>query len=133
LVDGDAKATQSQRSAKSLRLHQLNDFPNFICTPRTLVGVLVTTGLVGKDAHELHAAAARRTSRTPKGSWRLTGDRSHTQPNKQTEAQTTATATEALTGIKFRNAADKRKDQDLYVRIGADSEVLRFNRNLEGS
>jgi hypothetical protein len=69
------------------------------------------TGLVGKDAHEQHAAAARRTRRTPKTFRRPTGDRRHTQPNKQTTEQTTAAATEALTRIKFRNAADKRKDR----------------------
>jgi hypothetical protein len=33
------------------------------------------------------------------------------QTNKQTTKQTTAAATEALTRIKFRNAADKRKDR----------------------
>src|SRR5215469_10321499 len=42
------QSTQSQRSAKSLRLHELNNFRNFICTPRTFMGVLVTTGLSGK-------------------------------------------------------------------------------------
>ena len=43
------------------------------------------TGFVGKDAHEQHAAAACRTSRTPKASRRITGDLRHTQPNKQTK------------------------------------------------
>ena len=45
------------------------------------------TRLVGKDAHEQHAAAARRTSRTHKNSRRLSGDRRHTHTNKQTEAR----------------------------------------------
>src|SRR6516164_3853072 len=64
-----------------------NNFRNLIRTPRTFIGVLVMTRLVGKDAHEQHAAAARRTSRTHKNSRRLSGDRRHTHTNKQTEAR----------------------------------------------
>jgi len=39
-------------SVKSVRLHELNNSRNLIRTPRTFIGVLVTTGLVGKNAHE---------------------------------------------------------------------------------
>ena len=80
------QGTQSQQSVKSVRLHGLNNFRNLIRTPRTL-SVLVVTRLVGKNAHEQHAAAARRTSRTHKNSRRLTCDRRHTHTNKQTEAR----------------------------------------------
>ena len=83
------EGTQIQRSAKSVCLHELNNFRNFIRTPRTFKGVLVMTGLVGKDAHERHAAAARRTSRTHRNCPRLTDDRRHTHTNKQTEARDT--------------------------------------------
>src|SRR6516164_9813015 len=67
----------------SVRIHGLNNFRNLIRTPRTFEGALVMTGLVGKDAHEQHAGAARRTSRTPKNCRRLTDDCYHTHPNKQ--------------------------------------------------
>jgi hypothetical protein len=73
---------------KTLRLLGLNNFRNLIRTPRTFIGVLVMTGLVGKDAHEQHAAAARRTSRTHKNSRRLISDRRHTHTNKQTNKST---------------------------------------------
>src|SRR6516225_4788586 len=73
----------AKRRLCSVRIRGLNNFRNLIRTPRTFIGVLVVTGLVGKDAHEQHAAAARRTSRTHKNSRRLIGDRRHTQPNKQ--------------------------------------------------
>src|SRR6516165_11784102 len=56
------QGTQSQRSVKSVRLHGLNNFRNLIRTPRTFIGVLVMTRRVGKDAHEQHTAAARRTT-----------------------------------------------------------------------
>jgi len=79
-----ARGTPSQRSVESIRLHGLNNFRNLNRTPRTFIGVLVMTGLVGKDAHEQHPAAARRTSRTHKSSRRLSGDRRHTHTNKQT-------------------------------------------------
>ena len=81
----------AKRRLCSVRIRGLNNFRNLVRTPRTFIGVLVMAGLVGKDAHEQHAAAARRTSRTHKNSRRLTGDCRHTQPNKKTNKQNMTT------------------------------------------